>query len=89
MKKQARKIMFEKLGAYLKQKRVSHNLSLGQVGDQTGVKGQFICNIERGMAMPPPRLLNQMIKLYELDGEQVLSFITRIHKEYFREIYLD
>ncbi len=68
---------FEKLGCYLKDKRIEAGLTQKNVSETFGFKTpQFISNIESGKAGPPETLLNKLIDLYKITSvDEVIDII--------------
>ena len=65
------------LGSWLKEKRLSSKLSQAEVMQGTHYSNlQFLSNIERGLAGPPPVLLQHLLKVYQVDKEEFIEFIT-------------
>jgi transcriptional regulator with XRE-family HTH domain len=65
---------FEKLGEYLKSKRLEKGLSQIDLGVILGfVSGQFVSNWERGISAPPGNTLQKMISLLKLDREVLIQ----------------
>ncbi|HVX53923.1 helix-turn-helix transcriptional regulator [Nocardioides sp.] len=61
----------ESLGEYLKEQRVSAQLSLRQLADQTGVSNPYLSQIERGLRKPSAEVLQQIAKALRISAEQV------------------
>jgi transcriptional regulator with XRE-family HTH domain len=61
----------ESLGEYLKDQRVSAQLSLRQLADQTGVSNPYLSQIERGLRKPSAEVLQQIAKALRISAEQV------------------
>lgn len=57
---------FERLGKFLKQKRIEKDLTQLELANTLGnVHSQFISNWERGLCAPPSHSLQSLIKLRE------------------------
>lgn len=59
----------ENLGDYLKQQRVSAQLSLRQLAEQTGVSNPYLSQIERGLRRPSAEVLQQLAKALRISAE--------------------
>ena len=59
------------LGDYLKEQRVSAQLSLRQLADQAGVSNPYLSQIERGLRKPSAEVLQQIAKALRISAEQV------------------
>lgn len=85
--KKHRQIFFESMGEYLKAKRTDSEMSLREVADEVGCKAQFICNIERGKAFPPPHVLKGMIRTYKLPQTELMDFLMNGQRKFFQSLY--
>ena len=69
------------LATYLKARRIDAGLSQIEVSKKLGyTSAQFVSNWERGVAKPPLEALVKIIKLYAVDGDEVVDryiFATR------------
>lgn len=64
----------DKLGEYLKQKRLKANLSQWDVAKKLGYSSaQFISNWERGVANPPINALRKIGELYSISPEDLFE----------------
>ncbi|GAA1916169.1 helix-turn-helix transcriptional regulator [Nocardioides lentus] len=61
----------ENLGDYLKEQRVSAELSLRQLADQAGVSNPYLSQIERGLRRPSAEVLQQLAKALRISAEQL------------------
>lgn len=61
----------ESLGDYLKEQRVSAQLSLRQLADQAGVSNPYLSQIERGLRKPSAEVLQQIAKALRISAEQL------------------
>lgn len=59
------------LGEYLKEQRVSAEMSLRQLADQAGVSNPYLSQIERGLRKPSAEVLQQIAKALRISAEQV------------------
>ncbi len=66
----------KKLAGYLKEKRLSANLSQAAVGEKLGFSSpQFVSNWERGKCSPPRKSFSKLVKLYKLDVEEFIQLL--------------
>ncbi|MBD8868332.1 helix-turn-helix domain-containing protein [Nocardioides donggukensis] len=61
----------ESLGDYLKEQRVSAQLSLRQLAEQAGVSNPYLSQIERGLRKPSADVLQQIAKALRISAEQL------------------
>src|SRR6478672_11074564 len=61
----------ETLGDYLREQRVSAQLSLRQLAEQTGVSNPYLSQIERGLRRPSAEVLQQLAKALRISAEQL------------------
>ena len=61
----------ETLGDYLKEQRVSAQLSLRQLAEQAGVSNPYLSQIERGLRRPSAEVLQQIAKALRISAEQL------------------
>ncbi len=61
----------ESLGEYLREQRVSAELSLRQLAEQTGVSNPYLSQIERGLRRPSAEVLQQLAKALRISAEQL------------------
>lgn len=85
--KRWREELFTRTGNYLKNKRMRAKLSLREIAEKVGCKAQFICNIERGKAFPPPQVMRGMIDAYAIEQSELLELLTSLQMKYFRGVY--
>jgi len=57
------------LGDYLHEQRVSAQLSLRQLAEQTGVSNPYLSQIERGLRRPSAEVLQQLAKALRVSAE--------------------
>ncbi len=68
-----------KLGKYLKEKRISSELTQFEVASRLGyTSAQFISNMERGCCFPPNKVLRGMVKLYKIPVDELLEFLVEM-----------
>src|SRR3954469_7805883 len=61
----------ETLGDYLREQRVSAQLSLRQLAEQAGVSNPYLSQIERGLRRPSAEVLQQIAKALRISAEQL------------------
>lgn len=61
----------QSLGDYLRDQRVTAQLSLRQLADQTGVSNPYLSQIERGLRRPSAEVLQQIAKALRISAEQM------------------
>lgn len=61
----------ESLGEYLREQRVSAQLSLRQLAEQAGVSNPYLSQIERGLRRPSAEVLQQIAKALRISAEQL------------------
>ena len=61
----------ETLGDYLREQRVSAELSLRQLAEQAGVSNPYLSQIERGLRRPSAEVLQALAKALRISAEQV------------------
>ena len=59
------------LGDYLKEQRLSAQLSLRQLADQVGVSNPYLSQIERGLRKPSAEILQQIAKALQISAESL------------------
>ena len=59
----------ESLGSYLRDQRVSAELSLRQLAEQTGISNSYLSQIERGLRKPSAEVLQQLAKALRVSAE--------------------
>src|ERR1700710_2081688 len=59
----------ESLGEYLHEQRVTAQLSLRQLAEQTGVSNPYLSQIERGLRRPSAEVLQQLAKGLRISAE--------------------
>lgn len=72
---------YEKLGAYLAEKRLSAGLSQREVSVALGYSSaQFISNFERGIASPPLKKMKILSKMYKLPVKEVVDLMIEAER---------
>jgi transcriptional regulator with XRE-family HTH domain len=61
----------EGLGDYLREQRVSAQLTLRQLAEQAGVSNPYLSQIERGLRRPSAEVLQQIAKALRISAEQL------------------
>lgn len=61
----------ETLGEYLREQRVTAQLSLRQLAEQAGVSNPYLSQIERGLRRPSAEVLQQLAKALRISAEQL------------------
>ncbi|MBO0843956.1 MAG: helix-turn-helix transcriptional regulator [Nocardioides sp.] len=61
----------ESLGDYLREQRVSAQLSLRQLAEQAGVSNPYLSQIEHGLRRPSAEVLQQLAKALRISAEQL------------------
>src|SRR6187401_380420 len=59
----------ESLGEYLREQRVTAQLTLRQLAEQTGVSNPYLSQIERGLRRPSAEILQQLAKALKISAE--------------------
>jgi len=68
----------KRLGKYLKEARLSSEMSQKEVSDHLDFSSaQFISNIERGKCAVPRYLLKELADLYDLDKNEFISLLIK------------
>lgn len=77
---------FETLSKYLYEKRLAKEITQGNLARVLGYASpQFISNWERGLAKPPLSTLKKMIKILDLDVDELLTILMKIEERRIRE----
>jgi transcriptional regulator with XRE-family HTH domain len=61
----------ESLGEYLREQRVTAQLSVRQLAEQAGVSNPYLSQIERGLRRPSAEVLQQIAKALRISAEQI------------------
>ena len=59
----------ESLGSYLREQRVSAEMSLRELAEQAGVSNPYLSQIERGLRKPSAEILQQIARALEISSE--------------------
>lgn len=77
----------ETLSKYLYEKRVAKEITQGNLARVLGYASpQFVSNWERGLAKPPLETLKKMIKILDLDVDELLNILMKMEEKRLREI---
>lgn len=77
------------MGEYLRKKRVAAGFSQVDVSRHFGYStSQFVSNFERGLCSPPMNVLRELIDLYKLPAVDVIEFLVKMQREYFKKTLL-
>ncbi len=80
-----KKLFKEKLGVFLKQKRLKAGLSQDAIAKAIGLQSaQFISNIERGLCSVPGYILKSMVDEYDINRAEFIKYISNLEVEYYR-----
>ena len=70
------------LGEYLQEMRIKANMTQREVSLQLGYSSaQFISNFERGISSPPLKKLKELIRMYRMPVERVMSLVLEGERE--------
>ena len=69
------------LGDYLKEQRLSAQLSLRQLADQVGVSNPYLSQIERGLRKPSAEVLQQLARALRVSAEQLYVRAGIVHPD--------
>jgi DNA-binding XRE family transcriptional regulator len=70
------------LGEYLQQMRIQANMTQREVSLELGYSSaQFISNFERGISSPPLKKLRELIRMYKMPVEKVMSLVLEGERE--------
>jgi transcriptional regulator with XRE-family HTH domain len=70
------------LGAYLQEMRIKANLTQREVSQLLGYSSaQFISNFERGISSPPLKKLKELIRMYRMPVDKVMSLVLEGERE--------
>ncbi|MDC0980301.1 helix-turn-helix transcriptional regulator [Bdellovibrionales bacterium] len=74
------------LGKYLREKRVSLNLTQREVAKELGyTTAQFLSNVERGVCAFPIDQLGKLSRLYDIDKQEILNLLMDEYEDIFRK----
>ena len=71
----------ESLGDYLREQRVSAQLSLRQLAELAGVSNPYLSQIERGLRRPSAEVLQQIAKALRISAEQLYLRAGIVHPQ--------
>jgi transcriptional regulator with XRE-family HTH domain len=78
---------FEVTSKYFRQKRIDAGLTQAELASALGFSGaQIVSNWERGVCAPPLASLRPMIKVLNLDPEEVTDVLTEENKRVLRDM---
>ncbi|MCB0419992.1 MAG: helix-turn-helix domain-containing protein [Bdellovibrionales bacterium] len=77
------------LGEFLRERRKAVGLSQGEVGKKLGYSSaQFVSNFERGNCTPPLKALKTLVRIYNIEPEELIELVMKDKKEKIeREFY--
>lgn len=76
------------LGQYLKEARINADLSQFFVADKLGYTSpQFISNFERGLCSPPLKQLKKLVKLYNLNPQELIELMINDQTEILNGVF--
>ena len=77
----------QQLAHYLRGKRIEVGLSQDDVANTLGYSSaQFVSNWERGVSPPPLKNLHKIVKIYNIDSEEVIQLLLRAEEENLRRL---
>lgn len=81
--------MHRPLGNYLKARRIAAGLTQHDVSTKLGyTTPQFVSNFERGLCSPPLNAMGTLVKLYDMDPEELINLILRYQEQLLRQVLL-
>lgn len=81
-----KKLRFQVLGEYLKQKRIAAGLTQGYVSQELGYSSpQFISNFERGICAPPLSTIRVIVGLYKIPVNTVIKILLAEQGRYMKD----
>lgn len=78
------------LGSYLRNCRKAAGLSQSEVGKKLGYSSaQFVSNFERGNCTPPLKALKTLVRIYNIEPEELIEKVMlekkqQIEKEFYQ-----
>lgn len=78
------KSKFANLGNFLREKREARGITQAEVASVLGCKSQFISNWERGAAAPPWPMLRAVVRLYKVDGREIVRLLVGEYEKMVR-----
>ncbi len=77
---------FKILGDYLYEKRLAKEITQGDLATALGYASpQFVSNWERGLAKPPLETLKKLIKMLDLDVDELLTILMKMEERRLRD----
>ncbi|MES2801065.1 MAG: helix-turn-helix transcriptional regulator [Bdellovibrionota bacterium] len=77
---------FFELGQYLREMRLSSNLTQAELAEKLGnVHVQFISNWERGLCAPPNHCFQKLIQILDLNREKLVKVMLADSKKIISE----
>lgn len=77
----------ERLSLYLKNKRVSANLSQAALAEQLGyTTPQFVSNWERGACSPPPDKFYEIVSILKINKDEFVDLLLDIEEQSLRSL---
>ena len=74
------------LGEYLYERRLAKEITQGDLATALGYASpQFVSNWERGLAKPPLETLKRMIKILDIDVEELLTILMKMEEKRLRD----
>lgn len=74
----------QKIGKFLKELRLQHNMTQEQLGDKINVTNKTISRWETGVYLPPVEMLQELSELYHISINEILSG-TRLNETEYKE----
>lgn len=83
-------LFLKDLGLFLKNKRIEAGLTQKDVAKKMGYTSpQFISNWERGLTAPPLSTIRSLIKLYNLQAQEIFNFIAEAQLDILKKELLE
>ena len=77
---------FESTSKYFRQKRLDAEITQAELAEALGfTSAQIVSNWERGICAPPMASLRSLIKILNLDAEEVTDVITEENRRFLLE----
>lgn len=67
---------YQKLGKYLKLKRIQGRFSQSTLADEISIHPQFISNWERGICAPPSHSFKSLIRLLKINKNELVEVMV-------------
>lgn len=85
----ARQLMYAEIGQFLKNKREEAGLSQKDVAEQAKLSTpQYVSNVERGISPPSNDFLRLLIRLYKLNVNELIEFMTEQQQRYLTQEFM-